>query len=80
MIKFYGANEKLTNTILPLKNMYPDDVEILETKCKHKDITIFDGIPVILKYYNLDNKFRLEIGSYLSDIINSIDYVYVEIV
>lgn len=60
--------------------MYPDDVEISETNCHRNEITIFDGIPVILKYYNLDNKFRLEIGSYLSDIISSIDYIYVETV
>lgn len=42
-------------------------------------IIIYNGVPVILKHYGFDNGLRIEIGSYLSDIITDMDYVYIEI-
>lgn len=89
MITFYGANEKLTNEVLALKSRYPNDIDISNcfdnndeipmAPCGLKRITISSGIPVILKYYDLDNKFRIEIGSYLSDLITNLDYIYIVI-
>lgn len=76
MIKFHGVSNKLLNEVLVLKNRYPDYVEIENTV--FRSITIHDGAPIILKYYGLDNQIRLEVGSYLSDLISSIDYISVE--
>lgn len=81
MIKFHGVSKKLFNEILILKSRYPDYVEIeglYESTAPLRSITIHDGVPIILKYYGLDNQLRLEVGSYLSDLISSIDYISVE--
>lgn len=80
MIKFYGVSKKLLNEVLVLKNRYPDYVEIegLYEDTVLRSITIHDGAPIILRYYGLDNQIRLEVGSYLSDLISSIDYISVE--
>lgn len=82
MIKFHGVSKRLLNEILVLKGRYPNYVEIedIYENGLTRSITIYDGAPIILKYYGLDNQLRFEVGSYLSDLIRSIDYIYIEIV
>ena len=79
MIKFLGATEPLVRNLLVLAKRYPNDVFIEDYSEHLKTIVICEGVPVILKHYGFDNQLRLEIGSYLSDVIPSFQYVTIEI-
>lgn len=78
MINFYGAAESLVRKLSVLKERYPNDVFIEDYSEHLKTINICNGVPVILKYYGFDNQLRVEIGSYLSDVISSYEYVTIE--
>lgn len=79
MINFYGATEGLVRKLSVLKERYPDDVFIDDYSEHLKAIKICSGVPVILKYYGFDNNLRVEIGSYLSDVINTYEYITIEL-
>lgn len=78
MIKFYGATESLVRKLSVLKERYPNDVFIEDYSEHLKNINICNGVPVILKYYGFDSQLRVEIGSYLSDVIGCFEYVTIE--
>lgn len=60
--------------------MYKEQVEIKPIVNGNYEITFATGLPVIIKYYNLDKAFRLSLGGYLSEEILSYQYSSVEVI
>ena len=77
MIEFLGVSNKLMSEARRLKHYYPDLVGIkdVEDDKSFNRVAFYKGLPVILKYYGFDGQFRIELGSYLSDLISELDYV-----
>ena len=61
-------------------HLYKDMVKIIPTQNNNYEISFDTGLPVIVKYYNLDKAFRLSLGGYLSEEILSYQYSSVEVI
>ena len=79
MIIIHGATKDLLRKVLVLKDRYPNDVSIEKYSDCLDRIIIYNGVPTILKHYGFDNQLRIEIGSYLSDVISNTEYISIEI-
>ena len=80
MIVINGLSERLFDEVKLIKSRYPDLVDINDHSKKFsRRVTIHDGCPIIYKYYGLDDTFRFELGSHLSECFSSGDYISMEI-
>lgn len=83
MIIIHNASNKVAETItsdICTHHMYQQMVKIDRVSDNSYEITFDTGLPVIIKYYNLDKAFRLELGGYLSEEILSYQYSSVEVI
>lgn len=79
MIRIEVPSEKLMSVIRYLKTYYPDFVRVYKNIQGLNVVVIERGLPLIIKYYGLKGDFRIELGSYLSDIITISDYISITI-
>lgn len=76
MIEFNGLSKRLLNELQLIKSHYPALVEIADKNTTNfGEAIIHSGCSVILKYYDLDDGFRFELGSHLSECFGSTDYI-----
>lgn len=79
MIVIISPSEKFLDIISYLKTHYSNYIIEYTNNNGNKVVEISRGIPIILKYYGFDHRFRIELGSYLSELITACDYVSIEI-
>ena len=83
MIVIHNASKKVAEMVeadIRSHHLYRDSVEIKPTKNGNYEIGFETGLPIIIKYYNLDKAFRLSLGGYLSEEILSYQYSSVEVI
>ena len=83
MIVIHNASKKVAEMVdadIRSHPIYNDMIKIIPTQNNNYEISFDTGLPVIIKYYNLDKAFRLELGGYLSEEILSYQYSSVEVI
>lgn len=85
MIVIHNASKKVAEMIeadIRSHHLYRDSVTIRPNHVNNEnyEIAFETGLPVIIKYYNLDKAFRLSLGGYLSEEILSYQYSSVEVI
>lgn len=83
MIVIHNASQKvaeMVDTYIRSHPIYNDMIKIIPTQNNNYEISFDTGLPVIIKYYNLDKAFRLSLGGYLSEEILSYQYSSVEVI
>lgn len=83
MIVIHNASQKvaeMVDTDIRSHPLYNDMIKIIPAQNNNYEISFDTGLPVIIKYYNLDKAFRLELGGYLSEEILSYQYSGVEVI
>ena len=81
MIEIKGLSSRLLEEVRLIYSRYPSlvNIEDADHSMKRKAI-IYDGCPIIYKYYGMDGGFRFELGSHLSECFDCGDYMYINVV
>lgn len=83
MIVIHNASKKVAEMIeadMRSHHLYRNMIRIVNTEGDNYMISFDTGLPVILKYYNLDKALRISLGGYLSEEILSYQYASVEVI